>query len=231
MIRCIAIDDEPLALAQIVKFIERIPTLELVAKCLSVSHAKDVMDEQMIDLLFLDIEMPGVNGMEFARTLKGVPYIIFTTAYPEYAIEGYKVSAVDYLLKPLSFDDLCAAVERVSERMLNKPSEMYVKTNGKLRRVVHENVMYIKGMSEYIQIYTKGENIPITTLCRMRQVEEDLPKGMFVRVHKSFIVNINYISAFDSRSAQIGDVVIPVGETYKSAFQAAMYEHGRTNVS
>lgn len=225
MIRCIAIDDEPLALAQIVKYIERIPTLELVAKCLSVSHARDIMDEEMIDLLFLDIEMPGVNGMEFARTIKGIPFIIFTTAYPEYAIEGYKVSAVDYLLKPLSFDDLCAAVERVSEKMCNKPSEVYVKTNGKLRRVVHEDIMYIKGMSEYIQIYTKGDSIPVTTLYRMRQVEEELPKGMFVRVHKSYIVNINFISEFDSHTAQIGNDVIPIGETYKSAFLTAMHEH------
>lgn len=222
MIRCLAIDDEPLALAQIVKYIQRIPTLELVGKCLSVSHAKAIMEREKIDLIFLDIEMPGTNGMDFARTIKGVPYIIFTTAYPEYAIEGYKVSAVDYLLKPLSFDDLNAAVERVAEKMGEQSRDMYLKENGKLRRVVLEDVMYVKGMSEYIQMYIKGENAPLTTLYRMRQLEEELPTDLFLRVHKSFIVNIHYITAFDSRTAQIGEETIPIGETYKNIFLEAM---------
>lgn len=222
MIRCLAIDDEPLALAQIVKYIERIPTLELVGQCLSVSHARTIMEHERIDLLFLDIAMPGTNGMDFARTLKGIPYIIFTTAYPDYAIEGYKVSAVDYLLKPLSFDDLNNAVERVVEKMGDTSRFIYLKDNGKLRRIVLEDVIYIKGMSEYIQMYIKGEIAPLTTLYRMRQLEEELPKDLFLRIHKSFIVNIHYIKAFDSRTALIGDEVIPVGETYKAAFLEAM---------
>jgi two-component system LytT family response regulator len=230
-IRCIAIDDEPLAVKKIAGYIQKVPFLELVAECRSAAEAMSIMDTTNVQLLFIDINMPDISGMEFVKSLANKPYIVFTTAYSEYAVEGFQVDAVDYLLKPITFSNFLKAANKVKnlvELTTNSQPEsiranadyLFVKSDYKLIRINLHDIRYIESMHEYIKIHLVNDK-PIMTMLSMKAIEENLPSDRFMRVHRSFIVNLSKVSVVErSRIVFDGNIYIPVSDQYKSKFQS-----------
>ncbi len=229
-IRCIAIDDEPLALKQISSYISKTPFLETVAICHSAFDAMEYLSKNEVDLMFVDINMPDVNGMDFVKSLAQKPQIIFTTAYTEYAMEGFQVDALDYILKPISYAVFLKSANKAKtwfELNLRQPEiihatkdSLFVKSEYKMLRIFLSEITYIESSNEYIQIHLiNGE--PVTTLIRLKVMEEQLPKDKFMRVHRSFIVNLDRVKVIErNRIVFDPNVYIPVGEQYKESFQA-----------
>ena len=248
MIRVLAIDDEPLALQQVVAYIRKIPFFELVAQCQSAIEAREVMDREPVDAIFCDINMPDLSGMDFVRQLPVRPIIVFTTAYSEYAIEGYKVDAVDYLLKPFGFADFQRAalkVQKVAAALANETAAVaapapatapksgqaddtiFVKTNYKTVRISLSDIRYIEGMSEYLKLYLDSQPKPVITLLSMKKMEEFLPQS-FMRIHRSYIVNLDKVQEVNKNRVILGpaasqpvgsdDVYLPIGDNYKEQF-------------
>lgn len=233
MIRCIAIDDEPLSLAQICKYIEKIPYLELVGKCRDALEAMKILSETQVDLMFVDINMPDLNGLDFVRSLNQKPKIVFTTAYSEYAIEGYKVEAVDYLLKPFSFQDLLGAADRARRLIEEKPvaeefhvqdNSIFVKSEYRISRIDISDIKYVESMGEYLRIFLEGQPKPLMPLMSMKRMEEILPSKNFMRVHRSYIVNLDKIQEISRMRIIFDDVYIPVGDNYKQRFMEYINE-------
>lgn len=233
MIRCLAIDDEPLALRQLAAYIQIIPFLQLVKACESALEARQIMEEEMIDAIFVDINMPDLNGMDFVKSLAAPPLVVFTTAYSEYAIDGFKVDAVDYLLKPFGLDDMKRAANKVKTRydLLNAtptttvttPTDddntIFLKTEHRMVRVDIDKIRYIEGMSEYLRIYLEGVQRPLIVLLSMKKMEERLPSASFMRVHRSYIINLRKIQEVNkSRVIMDADTYIPIGDLYREAF-------------
>jgi len=235
MMKCIAIDDEPLALSQISSYISRVSFLTLVKSCRDAFDAMKVLSEDTIDLIFVDINMPDLNGMDFIRSLVNRPLVIFTTAYSEYAVDGFKVDAVDYLLKPFEFQDLYKASEKarkqheyiqmakegeiISEDSKVKDGVLFVKSDYKVVRIDVDKIKYIESMSEYVRIFVEGEKKSIITLVSMQKLEARLPKSYFMRVHRSYIVNLRKMIAVSRMRILYSDeVYIPVGDSYKDKF-------------
>lgn len=235
MIKCIAIDDEPLALKKLVAYIRKVPYLELVAECHSAVEAQQVVEQQPVDAIFLDIHMPDLNGIDFAKSMnqdhsKG-PVMVFTTAYSEYAIEGYKANAVGYLLKPYSFEEFETAAQKVKdicEIRQQAASEVtaqiddgiiYVKSDYKIVRIDIAQIIYIEAMSEYLRISCEGRTSPVVVLLSMKKIEEHLPSSKFMRIHRSFIINLDKIVEVKKNHVVLdGDVSMPIGDNYKEAF-------------
>jgi two-component system LytT family response regulator len=229
-IRCIAIDDEPLALKQISAYIRKTPFLELSAECHSAVEALDILHANNIQLMFIDINMPDLNGMDFVKSLNVKPLIVFTTAYSEYAVEGFKVDATDYLLKPISYSNFLKAAnkakkiidgEKQSEegRVKATPEHLFVKSEYKLIRIALADIKYIESSHEYVVLHMIS-GAPVKTMVSMKSIEDHLPSDQFMRVHRSFIVNLSKITVVErSRIIFDGKVYIPVGDQYKSAFQ------------
>lgn len=237
MIRCLAIDDEPLALSQLKSYISKVPFLVLVEACQSPIAAMKVLAEQPVDAIFIDINMPDLNGLSFVRTLVHPPLVVFTTAYSEYAIEGYKVDAVDYLLKPFGLDDFQRAANKVLRQyelthgtgtLTQAPAPsfstagdddiIFVKTEYKVVSISISNIRYVEAMSEYLRIYLEDEVKPITALLSMKKLEERLPQN-FMRVHRSYIVNLLKIQEVTRNRILMDEkTYIPVSESYKDAF-------------
>ena len=232
MIRCLAIDDEPLALQQLVAYINKVPFLELAAQCQSALEARQFLESDTVDAIFCDINMPDLNGMDFVKSLVSPPLVVFTTAYSEYAVEGFKVNAVDYLLKPFGLQDFQRAANRVLERWemkspssfhvpLSSPKEetLYLKTDYRVVKVTVDDIRYIEGMSEYLKVWVEGEAKPIITLLAMKKLEERLP-AHFMRIHRSYIVNLNKIQEVNKNRVILdAQTNLPVGDLYKEAFQ------------
>jgi DNA-binding LytR/AlgR family response regulator len=228
-IKCLAIDDEPLALKQIGLYIKKTPFLELVALCNSAYNAMDYLGTSRVDLLFVDINMPDLTGMDFVKSLINKPYIVFTTAYSEYAIEGFKVDAVDYLLKPVGYNDFLKSANKVKSLFNNKEphseateatiDHLFVKSDYKVVRIELANIKYIESMHEYIRIHLVNEK-SIMTLIPMKSIEQQLPATKFMRVHRSYIVNLDRIKVIDrNRIVFENSVYIPVSDQYKDKFQ------------
>jgi len=235
MISCIAIDDEPLALRKIADFVKQTEFLELVAECRNAYDAIEVLNRKTVDLMFVDINMPGLSGMDFIKSLNQRPEVIFTTAYSEFAIEGFKVDALDYLLKPIGYNAFLKAAikarnyfEMVLKAKLNTANDtdcLFVKSEYKLIRIPLHEIKYIEGMREYVRIHTTNSK-PVLSLMSMWSLEERLPTDRFMRVHKSFIVNLQKITTIErSRIIFDKDVYIPVGEQYKDKFQEYIDRH------
>lgn len=230
MIRCIAIDDEPLSLTQIAKYIEKIPYLELVGKCRDALDAMKVLNEETVDLMFVDINMPDISGLDFVRSLSVRPKVIFTTAYSEYAIEGYKVEAVGYLLKPFSFEDFMTTVDRVyrtirensgptnTSAVVEQDNTLFVKNDYKINRINIDDIKYVESMGEYLRIFVEGQPKPLMPLMSMKHIEEILPESSFMRVHRSYIVNLKKIQEISRMRIIFDDVYVPVGDNYKQKF-------------
>lgn len=224
-----AIDDEPLALQQLVAYIKKTPFLELAAQCQSALEAQQFLEQDTVDAIFCDINMPDLNGMDFVKSLQAPPLIVFTTAYSEYAVEGFKVNAVDYLLKPFGMQDFQRAANRLKERVQEvsgskfQVSEdvdtIFVKTDYKVVKVTIADIRYIEGMSEYLKIHIEGEAKPIVTLLSMKKMEEKLPEN-FMRIHRSYIVNLTKIQEINkNRIIMDAETYLPIGDMYKEAFQ------------
>ena len=229
-ITCIAIEDEPLAVKKIAGYIQKIPFLELVAECRSAFEAMEILRTNKIQLMFIDINMPDFNGMEFVKSLTEKPYIVFTTAYSEYAVEGFQVEAVDYLLKPISFSNLLKAANKVKElvdlksailpeTVKSTANHLFVKSEYKLVRIELDDIKYIESQHEYIKIHLTN-SAPVLTQLSLKAIEEQLSPEKFMRVHRSFIVQLNKISVIDrNRIVFDGKVYIPVSDQYKEKFQ------------
>ena len=236
MIRCMAIDDEPLALQQIAAYIGKVPYLELVAQCQSALEAHQFLQHDTVDVIFCDINMPDLNGMDFIKALVAPPLVVFTTAYAEYAVEGFKVNAVDYLLKPFGLQDFMRAANRVRDRLelsaepssLNaKPSSLnqdnddvvFLKTEYRIVKVSISDIRYVEAMSEYLKVYLESEAKPIITLLSMKKMEERLP-DYFMRIHRSYIINLTKIQEVNkNRVIMDSDTYLPIGDMYKETFQ------------
>ena len=227
MIRCLAIDDEPLALQQIAAYINKVPFLELAAQCQSALEARQFLSDDRVDAIFCDINMPDLNGMDFVKSLTAPPLVVFTTAYSEYAIEGFKVNAVDYLLKPFGMQEFMRAANRLQERLsipASAPAEtddtLFLKTDYRIVKVNIPDIRYVEAMSEYLKVWIEGEAKPIITLLSMKKMEERLPDN-FMRVHRSYIINLDKIQEVNkNRVIMDADTYLPIGDLYKEAFQA-----------
>ena len=229
MITCIAVDDEPLALRQIVSYIEQTPFLQLKGKFTNALGVSDFLKENQVDLLFLDIHMSDLNGLELAKTLVNPPRIIFTTAYSEYAIEGYKVNAIDYLLKPIEYVDFLLSSNKASEtinkerqfttQVKKKDDFLFIKSGQQHIRIHFKDIKYLEAQKEYVSInLVHGE--PVRTLLRLKNIEEILSKEHFMRIHRSFIVNLNHIVTVErNRIIYSQKEFIVVSETYQEAFK------------
>jgi len=231
MIRCIAIDDEPFALQQLGSYIEKTPYFELVAKCQSALEAKEIVESDQIDAIFTDINMPDMGGLDFVKSLPSPPLIVFTTAYADYAVEGFRVNAIDYLLKPFGMEDFKRAAQKVKEQYdlknqatvsgLDEDDAMFLKTDYKVVRINTGDIRYIEGMSEYLRIHLDGQPKPIIVLLSMKKIEERLPKNKFMRIHRSYIINLGKIKEVNKNRVIMGeDIYLPIGDMYKEQFNA-----------
>lgn len=229
MIRCLAVDDEPLALKKMAHYIEKTPFLELVGLCESAFDALQIMQSQDIDLLFLDINMPDLSGMELAKSLEHPPGIIFTTAYSEYALDGFKVDAIDYLLKPIDYAAFLKAANKahhlmmrtgpVTEELSLKEQFLFIKSDYKIIKIDLADINYVESQREYVRIHLVNQK-PIMTLFSMKKLEEFLPSETFMRVHRSFIVNLKRISTIERNRIIFNEKdYIPVSEQYREAFK------------
>lgn len=237
MVRCIAIDDEPMALRQIKSYIERTEQLELVAVCRSAMEAQEVLKTATVDLLFVDINMPDMNGLEFVRSIDSGHYIVFTTAHPEFALEGFKLNAIDYLLKPFSYEEFMKATQKVislvdlverchaaesaiaqNEAEAADKEVISVKADYKTQLVKVADIVYLESAGEYVRLHIEGSST-ITTLFRLKNMETTLPADGFLRVHRSYIVNLKRIASYTKGRIFLDNgEYIPLGENYKERF-------------
>ncbi|MCH4553025.1 LytR/AlgR family response regulator transcription factor [Aestuariibaculum lutulentum] len=232
--KCVIIDDEPLAVDVIESYVKQIAGLEIVAKCTNPLEAINLINRQHVDLVFLDIEMPNLTGIDLVKTLDSIPQFIFTTAYPQYALDGFNLNATDYLVKPIPFHRFLKAVLRAKEKYeleqgstlrVEKPSTeavstvendfIFVKSEYENIKINTESIKYIQGLKDYIKIYTSESDKAILTLSSFKDILDKLPAKHFIRVHRSYAVNINFIKALQKTKLVIEKVQIPIGETYK----------------
>ncbi len=225
MIRTLAIDDEPLALQQLATYINKVPFLDLVGQCQSAIDAQKILSEEVIDVMFVDINMPDLNGLDFVKTLAAPPLVVFTTAYSEYAIEGYKVNAIDYLLKPFGMDDFLRAANKVKQQYdlthttevskVDDSDAIFLKTEHRIVRIKVANIRYIEGMSEYLKIHL-NEGKPLVVLLSMKKMEERLPSTEFMRIHRSYIINLNEIQEVNKNRVILdSETYLPIGDLYR----------------
>src|SRR5258705_3898849 len=228
MLRCIAVDDEPLALELLEDNISKVPYLNLVATCGNAMEAMKVLQEETVDLIFLDIQMPKLTGIQFIQSLSNRPMIILITAYEKFALEGFNLDVVDYLVKPVSFDRFVKACNKAWERyqLKTKPKEItagesqdyiFVNVDYSLLKVVIDDIMWIEGLKDYIKIHLKSSSRQVITRMTMKSIEELLPGNRFIRIHKSYIAAIAFITAVRKTTLMIGAEELPVSETYQDA--------------
>jgi DNA-binding LytR/AlgR family response regulator len=229
MINCVAIDDEPLALDLVEDFASKVPFLNLVAVCNSGLDSLDLLNEQDIDLLFLDIQMPDISGLQFIKSLDHPPKVIFTTAYAQHAVEGFNVDAVDYLLKPFTFERFLKAVNKAHHLIQSEQSSalsdddyMFVKSGYDIVKVNYAEIQFIEGLKDYVKIHT--ENKTVIALLSMKSLEESLPASFF-RVHRSYIINFQFLESVGRRNVMVAKKDIPLGDMYRDQFMAKL---GRT---
>jgi len=226
MMTCLAVDDEPLALDLLEDNIKKIPFLTLVKKCSNAFEANQVMREQSIDLIFLDIQMPGITGIQFLQGLSGTqPLVIFVTAYEQYAIDGFNLDVVDYLLKPVSFERFLKAANKAYEKVTTRKGNvvapatntdfLFVNSEYNLVRIDFTDIAYIEGLKDYVKIFLMSAQWPVITRMSMKSLEEKLPADRFVRVHKSFIVSLSKITSIRKGRIALLKAQIPISDHYK----------------
>ena len=226
-LRCCVVDDEPLARDLIASYIEKTPFMELVGKFESAKDAVKTILEGDIDIVFLDIQMPQLNGMEFARIVPPKCRVIFTTAYDRYAIDSFKVNALDYLMKPISYEDFVGAANKAlqwadmcrrADENDNKNNHIIVKSEYKLVQIPIADILYIEGLKDYVKIFVDGMASPVMTIMNMKTLERVLPANDFMRVHRSFIVNLSKITVIERNRIIFGKQFVPVSDSYKQVF-------------
>jgi two-component system, LytTR family, response regulator len=230
MFNCLIVDDEPLARNLISEYVAKVPYLRLVTTCSNALAAMEVLRKEPIDLLFLDIQMPELTGISFLKSLQKKPFVILTTAYSQYALEGYELDVVDYLLKPITFERFLKAVDKVNNRVGSQPVEVvkgdntsagpafvFVKDGTRLVKVFLDDILYVEGLKDYVTIHTKNQKV--ITLQRLKTLEELLPADKFMRIHHSYIISLNAIEAVQKGEVKIGNTLLPVSESYKKPFK------------
>ena len=240
-ISCIVVDDEPLAVRLMESYVKKTPFLSLKGSFTSGTSAYSFLQDNSVDLLFCDIQMPNLSGMELSRMLPEKTRIIFTTAFSEYAVEGFRVRALDYLLKPISYDDFLSSAIKAKEYFeptdrtaQNNIKSIFIKTEYRLQQIELDKISYIEGLKDYVKIHLSDGTTPLLSLMRMKTLEDTLPKEDFVRIHKSFIVRQDRIKAIERNHILIGHDRIPIGESYMKSLYAALSNNailpGNTNV-
>lgn len=223
------VDDEPLAIKVIEAHVGKIPSLEVIATCTNAVEAFDILMQQNIDLVFLDVEMPGITGIDLLKSLKKAPAIIITTAYRDFALDAYELDAIDYLLKPIAFDRFFKSVSKYYQWHSSEKSEVkvssdqrvtqdpfiYVRSDRKIVKVLMERIHFIESLKDYIKIHT--EEGMIITKEKISLLEKKLPDALFIRTHRSFLVSVNHIKSFNAEIIEVGNQEIPIGRTYKNA--------------
>jgi len=228
MIRCIAIDDEPLALELLEDNISKLPYLQLVASCDNALDAMKIMEQQPIDLIFLDIQMPGLTGLQFIQSMTVKPMIILITAYEKYALQGFDLNVTDYLVKPVSLDRFINACNKAKElfdlkkqpKVANDAGYFFVNVDYSLVKVITADIVYIEGLKDYIKIHLKSSQRPLVTRIPMKTIEDQLPASAFIRIHKSYIVSIAFITAVRKSSVFIDSLELPVSDNYRDSIAA-----------
>lgn len=225
--KCIAIDDEPLALSVVEDYVKRVPYLELIGAYENPFEALQVINRQAIDIVFIDINMPGLSGIDLVKSLQNVPQIIFTTAYSEYAIEGFELNATDYLLKPFGFDRFLKAINKANNPTFgtstahasdNTPSDfIFVHSEHHMIKISLDDIHYIEGYKEYVKIHTDADR-PILTIRSLKSLVEQLGASLFIRIHKSYIIAIHKIQDIRNGKVKVKDKYLPIGESYKEVF-------------
>jgi DNA-binding LytR/AlgR family response regulator len=244
-LRCIVVDDEPLAVKMLEGFVERTPFLELEASFNDPVEALSAIRERKPDLAFLDIQMPDLDGMELSRMIPADTRIIFTTAFKQYAFESYEVSALDFLLKPIRYQKFLEAAEKAREWFAMKEAatapapapaapaavpevrtSTFFKVDGALRKVEFNDILYIEGMKDYMMVYLASQRQPLVTHVTMKAMEEMLPAGLFMRIHRSFIIALDKIASVSATGdVKVGDRLLHVSDAYREAFDAYLREH------
>lgn len=229
-LNCIIIEDEPLARNLLADYVSKVPTLNLVQAFGNPLEALEVLRAQPVDILFLDVQMPQLTGISLLKVLQNKPMVILTTAYSEYALEGYELDVADYLLKPVTFERFLKAVDKVTQRLSGEnkttvvntepqssPDFVFVKDGTKSVKVNLSEILYVEGLKDYVTIHTKQQKI--TTLQRMKALEEQLPADKFIRIHNSYIVAVQAIDVVQKSEVHIGTVSLPIGDTYRKSFR------------
>lgn len=230
-LNCVIVEDEPLARNLLVEYVRKVPTLNLIEACASPIAALEVLRNNAVDILFLDVQMPEITGISLLKVLQKKPLVILTTAYSDYALEGYELDIVDYLLKPITFERFLRAVDKATQRLQHKSQPavvekprvvieqpfVFVKDGTKLVKVVFDDILYVEGLKDYVTIHMKNQKI--TSLQRLKTLEDQLPSDKFIRIHNSFIVALPAIDVIHKNNVQIREALLPIGETYKKSFR------------
>lgn len=233
VIRCAVVDDEPLALGLMASYVKKTPFLKLVGAYSSAVQAMQEMHDHIVDLIFLDIQMPELNGLDYSRMIPQQTRVVFTTAFNQYALDGYKVNALDYLLKPISYPDFLQAANKAQEwfNLIERSQQpektekeediqsIFIKSEYKLIQIELKNILYIEGLKDYVKIYEENAPKPIMSLMSMKAMEEMLPSDRFMRVHRSYIVQKEKIRIIEHNRIVFGNTYIPIGDSYKQVFQ------------
>ena len=227
-VRCLIVDDEPLAIEVLQSYVDRMASLELVATSSNAVDAFDILKKEKVDLLFLDIQMPKLTGIEFLKVLNPTPKVILTTAYREYAVESYELNVVDYLLKPIAFDRFLMAVNKVlgdenefklpevdATKPIDSDPYLFLKADRKMVKVYLKDIAYIESLKDYVRV-RKQDGSEVISLQKISYLEQKLPSSDFIRIHKSYIISINKIDSYSAMNVEIGDKEIPIGRSYKS---------------
>ncbi|MHB1277916.1 MAG: LytR/AlgR family response regulator transcription factor [Bacteroidia bacterium] len=238
-LNCIIVDDEPLAQDVIESYLESEQDIQLLRKCQNAIEAREALKTLPVDLIFLDIQMPEISGIDFLRSLESPPMVIFTTAHPNFAVEGFNLDAVDYLMKPISIDRFKKAVKKARElyQMKHQPlsfsmpvegeDHFFVKADQKLVKLRYDDIHYVEALADYVKIHTNEKRI--ITLQTMKKMEERLPSDRFIRVHRSFIVRIGEIKSISGNKIELGEQQIPIGKNYKSSLYEYLYANNILN--
>ena len=232
ILTCAIVDDEPLALNLLESYVNKTPFLSLEGKYSSAVQAMNELPQKNVDLLFLDIQMPDLSGLEFSKMVNERTRIVFVTAFEQYALEGYRVNALDYLLKPVSYVDFLQAANKALQwfELTNRPEtieSIFVKSDYKLIQIELKKILYIEGLKDYIKIYTEDQPKPILSLMSLKAMEELLPSSQFMRVHRSFIVQKDKIKVVDRGRIVFDKTYIPISESYKTEFQQFLEERSK----
>ena len=233
VIRCAVVDDEPLALGLMASYVKKTPFLKLVGAYSSAVQAMQEMHNHIVDLIFLDIQMPELNGLDYSRMIPQQTRVVFTTAFNQYALDGYKVNALDYLLKPISYPDFLQAANKAQEwfNLIERSQQpektekeediqsIFIKSEYRLIQIELKNILYIEGLKDYVKIYEENAPKPIMSLMSMKAMEEMLPSDRFMRVHRSYIVQKEKIRIIEHNRIVFGNTYIPIGDSYKQVFQ------------
>jgi DNA-binding LytR/AlgR family response regulator len=239
-IKCLAVDDEPLALALLEDNIRQVPFLNLVGTCRNALEAAEVLRKESVDLLFLDIQMPGLTGLQFIQSMTEKPMVILITAYEKFALEGFNLSVVDYLVKPVSFERFFKACNKAWEffKLKNQPSSpegsglqpdpgyFFVNAEYSLVKVVTDDIIMIEGLKDYIKLHLTG-NKPLVIRMSMKSIEEKLPSKKFIRIHKSYIISISHITSIRKGSVYLGSVELPLSDNYKDSLLQVIGQGGK----